>query len=87
VVLLLFLASCSTARLEQFSQFAATGQTSTVALPKVLDVALQSPIEANSSELIETRNRITDQNERADMLAASDKEIRGFQPSSDRSSS
>ena len=75
IVLLFFLASCSTARLGQFSQFAATGRTYTVALPKVLDVALQSTIEANSSELVETRDKITDPNERANMLAASDKEI------------
>jgi len=75
IVLLLFLASCSTARLGQFSQFAATGQIYTVALPKVLDVALQSTIEANSSELVETREKITDPKERADKLAASDKEI------------
>jgi hypothetical protein len=75
IVLLFFLASCSTARLEQFSQFAATGQTYTVALPKVLDVALQSTIEANSSELIEIRNTITDPNERVEKLAAMDKEI------------
>lgn len=76
VVFLFFLAGCSTARLEQFSQFAATGQAYTVALPKVLDVALQSTIEANSSELIETRDKITDPGERANKLAASDTEIR-----------
>lgn len=75
IVLLFFLTSCATARLEQFSQFAATGQTYTVALPKVLDVALQSTIEANSSELVETRDKITDPAERANQLAASDEEI------------
>jgi hypothetical protein len=75
ILLFIFLASCSSARLGQFSQFAATGQMYTEALPKVLDVALQSTIEASSAELVEIRNKITDPNERANALAASDKEI------------
>lgn len=75
LLLLFFLASCSTARLGQFSQFAATGQTYTTALPKVLDVALQSTIEANSSELVDIRNKIKTPKERADKLAKADEEI------------
>jgi hypothetical protein len=75
VLPLLLLAACSTARLEQFSQFAATGQTYTTALPKVLDLALESTIAANSSELVETRKLIKDGSERAKNLNDSDKEI------------
>ncbi|MFH0793241.1 MAG: hypothetical protein V2A74_04335 [bacterium] len=76
IALLLFLAGCSTVRLEQFSQFAAAGQTYTAALPKLLDIALQSTIEASSTELIEIRGQISDPDERANILDASDKEIR-----------
>jgi hypothetical protein len=75
LVLLPFLTSCA-ARLGQFSQFAATGQTYAVALPAVLDVALQSTIDANSSELIAGRDNIRDRKERADELGKSDDEIR-----------
>jgi len=72
---LLLLAACSSARLDQFSQFAAIGQTYTTALPKVLDVALQSTIEANSAELAGARELIQNPNERAVNLNAFDEEI------------
>lgn len=75
VLPLFLLAACSTARLDQFSQFAATGQTYTAALPKVLDLALESTIAASSSELVETRKMITDPNERSQNLSDSDQVI------------
>lgn len=74
IALLFFLAGCSTARLGQFSQFAAAGQAYTTALPKVLDIALQSTIEANSYELIDTRLKMTPEQRRC-RLEEFDEEI------------